>query len=398
MHQYLKLIFIGLVLFAISSAKVYAQCGTIHVSATQILYPDTSTNLPPASKGSSYAEVIQIFVPSLYQGATINSVQLSSVSGLPSGFNYSTYPTSGILNAGTSGCVIIKSPNVIANVGTYPITLNLVYNVQFLGNVSSSFKGYRIVVQNIIPLSLNTKTYQESCAGKMNGSLKLHASGGKPPYLFALDSGNYSSIDSFANLKAGIYTSYVKDSIGTIVSKVDTIINNPKPSIGSILGPVNVSPFATATYGVNQQNGLNFLWSVTNGIILNGQGTNAIQVTWGNQSGNGSILLKATNSFACEDTTSYLVNIKSNGLVEINKILNQAYPIPTSDELHLNLTSINEHNIHIMLYDISGKLLNNYTPTSNLFTIDMRAFANGCYWICIESDKNKSENLRIVKY
>lgn len=396
MQQFIKIIILGFFVF-FTKTQVSAQCGTIHVNASQILYPDTISNLPVATRGETYSTVIQIFVPTLYQGASINSVQLTSVSGLPSGFNYTTYPTNGILNAGTSGCIIITSSNVIASIGTYPLTLNVIYNVQFLGNVASTIKGYKINVQNSIPLGMTTKVYHESCPGKMDGSIKIKAVGGKTHYLFALGNNTYSSNDSFTNLGAGIYTTYVKDSMGTIISKTDTIKSNPKPTIGSILGPINVSPLLTAPYGVNQQSGLTFAWSVTNGILLNGQGTNAVQITWGNQTGTGSLFVKATNNFGCDDTTSLTVNIKSSGLNEITSAIKPIYPNPTSDLIHLELTDKNAKITSIKLFDCSGKLVAIFSPKDNPATIDMTTYQQGYYWLSLELNAQEVENIKVFK-
>jgi hypothetical protein len=77
----------------------------------------------------------------------------------------------------------------------------------------------------------------------------------------------------------------------------------------TIIGNPNIAPFSTVTYAVNPTTGHTYNWSVTNGAITTGQGTNTIQVLWG-QNGPYQVTLAESNGI-CSDVSSLLV-VNSN--------------------------------------------------------------------------------------
>jgi hypothetical protein len=74
----------------------------------------------------------------------------------------------------------------------------------------------------------------------------------------------------------------------------------------AIVGNPNVTPFSNFTYAVNPVAGNSYTWDVTNGAIINGQNTNAIEVIWG-QNGPYQISLTESNGI-CESTSVLLVS------------------------------------------------------------------------------------------
>ena len=125
---------------------LFAQCGTIMVSSSQLQYPDTITNLPAAIIGSPYQSNVQFYAPASISGIAVNRIVINSVVGLPAGFSSSTNPSNGILFAGNSGCVIIQSNNVNLNTGTYPFTINTTVYFQAGGSAPLQITGYKLVV------------------------------------------------------------------------------------------------------------------------------------------------------------------------------------------------------------------------------------------------------------
>jgi hypothetical protein len=61
-------------------------------------------------------------------------------------------------------------------------------------------------------LSANAQVVQNNKCNQPNGSATITASGGKPPYLYLVGTGGFSSTNAFTNLKEGIYNAIVKDA------------------------------------------------------------------------------------------------------------------------------------------------------------------------------------------
>jgi gliding motility-associated-like protein len=68
-----------------------------------------------------------------------------------------------------------------------------------------------------------TTTVTHTTCGNNNGSLTVVAFYGSGPYLFSLDGVNFQISNIFLNLNSGFYTVTVKDALGEIKTKADTI-------------------------------------------------------------------------------------------------------------------------------------------------------------------------------
>ena len=110
------------------------------------IYPDTTTGLSDAIVGQAYSQNITIITPTdtvvdiLGQSASvdIDSISLTTVTGLPNGFTYSCDPPSCGFPGGTIKCAELYStvnPNQ-SDIGLYNIvfeTTSYASNVPFLG-------------------------------------------------------------------------------------------------------------------------------------------------------------------------------------------------------------------------------------------------------------------------
>jgi hypothetical protein len=75
--------------------------------------------------------------------------------------------------------------------------------------------------------------------------------------------------------------------------------------VNSIFGQTNIEASSIYTYAVLPAAGSSYLWTVSNGAILSGQGTSAIQVLWG-QNGPYQVSLTESNG-TCSDVSTLLV-------------------------------------------------------------------------------------------
>ncbi len=86
-----------------------------------------------------------------------------------------------------------------------------------------------------------------------------------------------------------------------------------KPNIGTLAGPTNnLSTQQTYDYNLNQQLNHSYNWTITNGNIISGQGTNAIKVQWLTP-GTGRLQAVITNNVGCSDSTIINVSVLAVG-------------------------------------------------------------------------------------
>jgi hypothetical protein len=139
------LLFAALVTF--SSAHSFSQCMPDVSITVPGVYPDTVVNLDTATEAQPYSDTLQFRVYSTVPPATVDSVRILSVNGMPSGFTYSTNPAGNVFPGGSNGCILIQGTPPAA--GTYPLNVML----RFFGNISSfpvqidtPLTGYKIIV------------------------------------------------------------------------------------------------------------------------------------------------------------------------------------------------------------------------------------------------------------
>jgi hypothetical protein len=127
------ILFLSLFVFAITGLK--AQC-TITPGCTvgangYCSTPANGGNLPNATEQVAYSTVIQVSIGTTIGPATINNATLVSVTGLPTGLTYAVNPSSGVINGGSNGCLLISGTPAIGTSGTYTVTANVTVNTNF---------------------------------------------------------------------------------------------------------------------------------------------------------------------------------------------------------------------------------------------------------------------------
>ena len=163
-----KILFVSTFLFSAFFAN--AQCIPDPQYTAPGIYPDTATGLALAYVDQSYSEDITVVTPTdtvvdiLGQAlqVTIDSISLTSVSGLPPNFSYSCNPPSCGFPGGTIKCAELYSlvdPSA-ADLGVYPIvfeTTSYASNVPFLG----TFTQDDIIDYYYIEISAATSTINQ---------------------------------------------------------------------------------------------------------------------------------------------------------------------------------------------------------------------------------------------
>ena len=97
------------------------------------IYPDSTTGLTGAIVGQAYDEVITIISPvdtsTVILGQTISvtiqTIELTSVTGLPPSFSYDCATTNCIFAGGSTSCAVLSSPSpTSAEIGYHQIIMN----------------------------------------------------------------------------------------------------------------------------------------------------------------------------------------------------------------------------------------------------------------------------------
>ncbi|MEM6346740.1 MAG: gliding motility-associated C-terminal domain-containing protein, partial [Bacteroidota bacterium] len=103
-------------------------------------------------------------------------------------------------------------------------------------------------VVNEPPLLVGSIAYQENvdCHGNATGDVGILASGGTPPYQYAINGGAFSTDSSFTGLTAGAYVVEIQDQLGCSFL-VNVSITEPDPLVPSINALLNIDCFGNAT-------------------------------------------------------------------------------------------------------------------------------------------------------
>lgn len=148
-------------LFLIISGKATAQCTPGNYSQPGI-YPDTTVGLPDAAATQAYNATITVVVPKdttitimgTTQTVQVDSIGITAVNGLPSGFQYLPNSASGYWRGDSTGCVLITGTPSNGDEGTYPLSVNVMF---YAGGFSAPYtvNGYELVVLDDSHVGIN---------------------------------------------------------------------------------------------------------------------------------------------------------------------------------------------------------------------------------------------------
>ncbi|MCZ8072098.1 MAG: T9SS type A sorting domain-containing protein [Cytophagales bacterium] len=185
------------------------------------------------------------------------------------------------------------------------ITVNTSGSFTVTANGCTSTSAATTVTVNPLPSATITPSGATTfCQG---GSVTLTANSGAS-YLWSTGATTQSIVVN----TSGNYTVRVTNSNGCFATSLATsVVVNPSSS-ATFSGPTSVCSSSTSTY--TAPTGMsNYNWSVVNGTINSGSGTNSVSVSW---QSSGSISLNYVSSAGCAMSTSTLnVSISSGGRI-----------------------------------------------------------------------------------
>lgn len=125
------------------------------------IYPDMATGLPHSYVGLSYLADIQVKVltDTTYMGfpGTIDSINITSVDGLPPGFNYTCTPENCSFPGGSDACIqLVGNAPTSAITGAYPLVINLTIYGQAFGipqSIQDVNDSYTIYIEHNVGIT-----------------------------------------------------------------------------------------------------------------------------------------------------------------------------------------------------------------------------------------------------
>jgi len=157
----------------------------------------------------------------------------------------------------------------------------------------------------------------------------------------------------------------------------------------SITGPVGPEAFSNSTYTCNGAANSTYNWTVTNGVISSGQGTNTVNILWAS-TGLGNISVVETTAEGCVGTTlSQDVVVIPVNVEELSNAF-IVYPNPVTTELNLQTTTelIGKD---LVIFDALGKQIMKQQILSTNTIINTSSFAAGNYVVKIGEGVKKFE-------
>ncbi len=133
------------------------------------IVPDTIVNLPHATVGQPYSTDIQFYVATdtFAQGFnnTIVNYTLNNITGMPSGFAYTTNPSNGVFPGGQSSCLNATGNPTAGMEGTYPLVVNVTGNLLINGALpfsqAATLNGYKIIIDTDGTVGVSTNAAEK---------------------------------------------------------------------------------------------------------------------------------------------------------------------------------------------------------------------------------------------
>jgi len=179
------------------------------------------------------------------------------------------------------------------------------YNVTVADSNNCGIAATFTITSPVVLNAAASITTDVSCFGYSDGSALAIASGGTPPYSFLWSNGQTAA--TATGLSAGAYDVTATDSLGCTAAASVTIPDGHHVDVGVIIGFNSAEINQPTLYSVNANSSYSFNWSITNGIITSGQGTNGIEVIW-TVAGAGFVQLIGQEQ-GCADTASKQVTV-----------------------------------------------------------------------------------------
>lgn len=157
-----------------------------------------------------------------------------------------------------------------------------------------------------------------------------------------------------------------------------------------MMGFEKVDGGETVTYTVEASTGANYLWSVTGGTIVAGQGTNQVSVKWGNEMEGTCQVQKTVGNCVSSAKLTIAINAVSgvNSTEGVTQFM--VFPNPIADGLLRLQFPDNRKHLSVSLIDAQGRIVTqskfqSYQYETQL-AIALPEHCEGVYWLKLDID------------
>ncbi len=387
----MKRIFSITIAYVAFSLNVSAQCTIDPNLTTPGLYPPPDS-LTPITRNQAYIDDVQFRTPgsidTLGFTVAITSIQITSITGQPSGINYTCNPSNCTIAGGATGCVQLTG-NTSDPVGQYPLVI-IVTAVTTLGtfpNIDVSTLGisyYLTVIEQAGVLSVSVSAAPTSICAGASSTLTATVNNGTGSETFAWSGGagtaNPATVNPTGNTT---YTVTVTDGANTATGSA-TVTVNSAPAVGFTVS--GSSPAFTFTNTSTGNPTPAYSWDFDDGSAAVTT-TNASHTYTAN--GTYTVTLTATNicgSFAStEDVTVtgvFISPVKNN--LEFN-----VYPNPSSGIFTVTLNNASNP-VSLRIFDLNGKAVYEESLTENgtiRKQLELTSLPKGVYTLHLNSEE-----------
>lgn len=164
---------------------------------------------------------------------------------------------------------------------------------------------------------------------------------------------------------------------------------------GNITGPL--FPFAgdAASYTYNGASGDTFVWSVSGGVLTEGQGTTSVTVVWGEVAGAGALTLTETDATGCEGEVVRTVQIlEATNLTEAGLLELKLLPNPASQWVVLQGLEELGSAVDVVILDARGAEV---IRTRTAATVDISQLASGRYTVVASHARGRASLPLVVE-
>jgi hypothetical protein len=186
----------------------------------------------------------------------------------------------------------------------------------------------------------------------------------------------------------GVYSVTVTAANGCEASdKVDVAVS--AVLTGSIDGNADVILDETLQYAVNDNNGSVYDWQVTNGAVVNGQGSATVEIKW-NAAGTGLVTVTEINADGCVgDAVTKQVSVGTTSVLNVNGDNSiRIFPNPASSFITIQFSNPDHETLDLNVIDVAGKIVKGVPSVSGEEVVISRDQLNeGLYFIELKGEK-----------
>ena len=286
-----------------------------------IFIRDTDTASCPINIGTITIDPIQeISIDSITTTDGLCNGDTGSVQFIVSGIDL-TRETYTYLLTGDNVPPIIGN-NVTINAITIANLFPDVYNIKVTNDNTGCSYDDTFVINESSPIQANITSLEEINCENAEALVMVDVSGGTPPYEFSIDNVNYNPSNTLTFAEGGIYTAYVRDSNGCIVTLNVTIMESSDLEVALDLSNTEIICYGQATGSIDAM-----VTGGTDNYLYNVSGTNYLgeQVNNGPQSTSfirnllaGEYTYTATNG-SCSESVPFTIIQPSDFVISIEQ-------------------------------------------------------------------------------